>query len=248
MQEKDVKEIVKKRYSSIARGGCGCCGSLGNRETSRGISKSIGYSDEEMDAVPEANLGLGCGNPVAMSNIMDGNVVIDLGSGAGIDCFFAARKAGPSGRVIGIDMTDEMLRKARDIAEKYGYKNVEFRKGDIENLPVESETADVIISNCVINLAPNKGKVFTESFRVLKPGGRMFVSDIVLLEELSEEQRNDEDLISGCVAGAILKEEYLKAARDAGFVVKILGEDRDISEEQYNGIPLESLKLEAAKP
>lgn len=248
MRDKEVKEIVKKRYSSIAKGGCGCCGSLGDRKTSKQVSESIGYSREDMDSVPEANLGLGCGNPVALSDIREGDTVLDLGSGAGMDCFIAARKAGPSGRVIGVDMTDDMLEKAREIAKKHDYSNVEFRKGDIEDLPVESGSVDVIISNCVINLAPDKGKVFSDSFRVLRPGGRMFISDIVLLEELSDEQRNDDDLISGCVAGAVLKDEYLKIARDAGFEVRILGEDKGISKEQYQGIPLESLKLKAMKP
>jgi arsenite methyltransferase len=247
MTRNDVKDIVKKRYSTIAKG-CSCCGSLGDKETSDKISRSIGYSGDDLDVAPEANLGLGCGNPVALAGIREGDTVLDLGSGAGIDCFIASKKAGPSGKVIGIDMTDEMLEKAKEIARKHGYTNVEFRKGDIESLPVEDGSVDVVISNCVINLAPDKKKVFGEAFRVLRPGGKMFVSDIVLLEELSDEQRNDEDLISGCVAGAVLKDKYLEIARAAGFSVRVLGEDKEISKEQYKGIPLESLKLEALKP
>jgi len=211
------------------------------------ISKAIGYSDEEMQVVPDANLGLGCGNPTALGEIKEGDIVLDLGSGAGFDCFLAAKKVGSSGKVIGVDMTEEMIEKAKENAEKYGYKNVEFRFGDIEDLPVEDKSIDIIISNCVINLAPDKLKVFQEAYRVLKNNGRMYVSDIVLLEELSEEQRNDDDLVAGCVGGALLKEEYLKIIKDAGLNYKIISEDMQISEIQYQGIPLESLHIEAFK-
>ena len=200
-----------------------------------------------MSAVPEANLGLGCGNPTAFSEIKEGDTVLDLGSGAGFDAFLAVRKVGEQGRVIGVDMTEEMVNKAQDTAVKHGFKNVEFRLGDIEKLPVEDTSVDIIISNCVINLAPDKDKVFKEAFRVLKNGGKMFVSDIVLLGELTEEQKNNPKLISGCVAGALPKEEYLEKIKKAGLKVEILNENKDISKEQYRGIPLESILVKAIK-
>jgi ubiquinone/menaquinone biosynthesis C-methylase UbiE len=196
-------------------------------------------------SVPDANMGLGCGNPTAFAELKSGDIVLDLGSGAGFDCFLAAQKVGSSGKVIGVDMTPEMLEKAKVNALKYGYSNVEFRFGDIEAIPVEDKSVDAIISNCVINLAPDKEKVFREAFRVLKSGGRMYISDMVLLEELPEDLRNDKDLLSGCVAGALLKEEYLRLLEKAGFSVEILEEDSDISSRQYGSLPVESLKLKA---
>jgi len=247
MKEKDIKKIVKDSYGEIAKkDGCSCSCSSGNQNSVK-LAKSIGYSDEEIKMASDANLGLGCGNPTALANIREGDTVLDLGSGAGFDSFLAVRKVGDSGRVIGVDMTDEMLEKARGLASKYGFKNVEFRKGDIEELPVDSESVDVIISNCVINLAPDKSKVFKEAYRVLKKTGKMYVSDIVLLEELTSEQRSNEKLIAGCVGGALLKEEYLKIIESAGFKYKILHEDKEISKTQYNGINLESLKVEICK-
>ena len=248
MKEEKTKKIVKNHYKKIATGqksccSCGCDGALDSKQ----IAKVIGYSDDEMSAVPDANLGLGCGNPTALGEIKEGDVVLDLGSGAGFDCFLAAKKAGSSGKVIGVDMTEEMIEKARKNAEQYGYKNVEFRFGDIENLPVDASSIDIIISNCVINLAPDKLKVFKESYRVLKNNGKMFVSDIVLLEELTDEQKNDEDLVAGCVGGALLKEDYLKIITYAGLNYKIISEDKEISKIQYRGIPLESLHIEASK-
>lgn len=247
MEEKNIKKIVKEYYRKVAAGKS-CCPSCGTSElTASQISKSIGYSDEEMQAFPDANLGLGCGNPIAMAEIKEGDVVLDLGSGAGFDCFLAAKKTGQSGRVIGVDMTEEMIDKSREIAEKHGYTNVEFRLGDIDNLPLEDNSVDIIISNCVINLAPDKLKVFGEAYRILKRDGRMYISDIVLLKELTPKQRNDKELIAGCVGGALLKNDYLKRISDAGFKVKILSEDTDISKKQYNGIPLESLKIMAYK-
>lgn len=248
MQKNKVKKIVKKFYGKIAAGeSCGCsCGSGGKKENEQ-IAKSIGYSAREIKAVPGANLGLGCGNPVAMGKIKEGDTVLDLGSGAGLDSFLASRRVGSSGRVIGVDMTREMIEKARANAEKYGYKNVEFKLGDIEKLPIEDDSIDVIVSNCVINLAPNKAKVFTEGYRVLRAGGRMYVSDIVLLKKLSPAQRADENLVAGCVGGALLKNDYLKIIRNAGFRVKILSEDKEISKRQYEGAVLESLKVEAVK-
>ncbi len=184
------------------------------------IAKSIGYSDEEIQIASEANLGLGCGNPIALANIKKGDVVLDLGSGAGFDSFLALKKVGDSGKVIGVDMTKEMIYKARNLADKYGFKNVEFKLGDIEKLPVENECIDVIISNCVINLAPDKLKVFKEAYRVLKKTGRMYVSDIVLLEELTNEQRSDEKLIAGCVGGALLKVRLPKNYRKSWFQIQ----------------------------
>jgi len=251
MKKEDIKKIVRVKYSKIAKNsdcGCGnnftCCNASLSAEE---ISKSIGYSEEEINFASEANLGLGCGNPVALSTIKEGDVVLDLGSGAGFDAFLAAKKVGNKGKVIGLDMSEEMTHKAKENAKMYGYQNVEFRLGDIEHIPIEANTIDVIISNCVINLAPNKEKVFSEAYRVLKSGGKMFVSDIVLLEELTQEQRNDKELIAGCVGGAILKDEYIKLIQNAGFKVKVLAEDKKISKRQYNGIKLESLKIEAAK-
>ncbi|MCX6801027.1 MAG: arsenite methyltransferase [Candidatus Diapherotrites archaeon] len=241
-----IKKIVREGYGRIASAGTGCscgCSNTSNEE----LAKTIGYSDKEIKTVPEANLGLGCGNPTALGEIAEGATVLDLGSGAGFDCFLAAKKAGKTGKVIGVDMTRQMIKNAKENAKKYGYKNVEFRLGDIEKLPVEDNSVDVVISNCVINLAPDKSKVFAEAHRVLKKNGKMLVSDIVLLKELSEWQREDKKLVVGCVGGAVLKKEYLKLVENAGFKVKILSEDKKISKSQYQGIPLESLKIAAYK-
>jgi len=245
MKNEQVKRIVKEKYSKIASGKSCCCGSgsMTNEQTSR----MLGYSDSDLKIVPEANLGLGCGNPVALASIKPGDIVLDLGSGAGIDCFLAARKTGSSGKVIGIDMTEEMVKKARENAKKYGFRNVDFRLGDIEDLPVEDNSIDVIISNCVINLAPDKSRVFREAFRVLKKGGRMYVSDIVLLKELPPEKRNDKELLAGCVAGALLKQDYLKKIRQSGLKPRIISEDRTLSKKQYLGLPIESIRIEARK-
>jgi ArsR family transcriptional regulator len=242
---KDIKQIVKEGYEKIAKGRCSCnCGCGISNEK---ISKEIGYSNEEINNVPEANLGLGCGNPTALGIIKEGDIVLDLGSGAGFDVFLAARKVGEKGKVIGVDMTEKMIEKGKENAKKYNYNNVEFKLGDIEQLPIEDNSINVIISNCVINLAPNKERVFSESYRVLKKGGKMFISDIVLLGELTKEQRNNKGLLTGCVAGALQKAEYIQKIKNAGFQVKILGEDKDISKRQYSGINLESLKIEAIK-
>lgn len=240
-KKQDVKKIVKEGYRKIASSG-GCCSC-----SSKNVSREIGYSEEELAVAPEANMGLGCGNPTALANIKEGDTVLDLGSGAGIDCFLASKKVGSRGKVIGVDMTEEMMERARINAKKYNFKNVEFRHGDIENLPIEDSSIDVIISNCVINLAPDKLKVFDEAYRVLKKSGKMCFSDIVLLKELSKEQKSNKELLCGCVAGALLKEDYLRKLKKAGFKVKILDEDKKISKTQYNGIALESLKIEATK-
>jgi ubiquinone/menaquinone biosynthesis C-methylase UbiE len=241
---KEIKQIVKDKYKEIAVSGspCGCgCNSA------KSISKSIGYSEEELKIVGEANLGLGCGNPLAFGKIKEGDIVLDLGSGAGIDAILAAKKVGSKGKVVGVDMTEEMVKRARSNAKKQNITNVEFLLGEIENLPLKDNSVDTIITNCVINLTPDKAKTFSEAYRVLKPGGKIYLSDIVLLEELSEEQRNDKDLLSGCVAGALLKEDYLNKIKNAGFKVRILYENKRISKEQYNGIALESLMVELTK-
>ncbi|MCR4327634.1 MAG: arsenite methyltransferase [Nanoarchaeota archaeon] len=245
MKNNEIKKTVKEGYTKIAKRGCSCnCGCGVSNEK---ISKEIGYSNKEINNVPEANLGLGCGNPTALGTIKKGDVVLDLGSGAGVDVFLAAKKVGEAGKVIGVDMTPEMIKKAKANSIKYGYDNVEFKLGDIEELPIEDNSINVVISNCVINLAPNKDKVFEESFRVLKKGGKMFISDIVLLGALTDEQKTDEGLMTGCVAGALQKEDYIQKIKRAGFNVIILGEDKEISKRQYEGIALESLKVEATK-
>jgi len=245
MKHDTIKKIVKNRYAQIARSN-GCC-RCNTSTNAKEISQAIGYSDYDVNEFSDANLGLGCGNPTAFSNIKEGDIVLDLGSGAGFDCFLAVKKVGVKGMVIGIDMTEDMIEKATENAEKYGYDNVEFRLGDIDNLPVKSNSVDVIISNCVINLAPDKSKVFQEAYRVLKNNGRMYVSDIVLLNELTDEQRKNEDLIAGCVGGALLKDDYLTIIRTTGFSIRVLSEDSDISKKQYDDMPIESLSLEIVK-
>jgi ubiquinone/menaquinone biosynthesis C-methylase UbiE len=230
MKEEEIKKYVRDRYAQAANQGSSCCQPAasccgGGRETDL-ISKSIGYTDQDLKAVPEgANLGLGCGNPLALASLREGETVLDLGSGAGFDCFLAARQVGQAGKVIGVDMTPEMLDKARGNAEKGEFANVEFRLGEIENLPVADNQVDIVISNCVINLSPAKERVFREAFRTLKPGGRLMVSDIVLLRELPEEIRNSVAAYTACVAGAENKESYLGAIRKAGFQeIRILNE------------------------
>jgi len=222
MKDEEVKRIVREGYAKVAQQESSCCGPgsscCGGPALAEDISKKIGYSEEDMQAVPEgANLGLGCGNPVALATIEEGETVVDLGSGAGFDAFLAAPRVGDSGRVIGVDMTPEMIEKARGNAAKAGYSNVEFRLGEIEHLPIADDSVDAIISNCVINLAPDKQAVFNDAFRILKPGGRLMVSDIVLQRDLPDSVRKSAGALVGCVAGAVLKEEYLEAVRDAGF-------------------------------
>jgi arsenite methyltransferase len=222
MKEGEIKKAVREGYASIAKGEGFCCGPAssccGNLNVIEDISKSIGYTEKEMRMVPEgANLGLGCGNPIALASLKEGETVIDFGSGAGFDCFLAANAVGKDGRVIGVDMTPEMVDKARENARKGNYKNVEFRLGEIENIPVPDSFIDCVISNCVINLAPDKRKVFKETFRVLKPGGRLMVSDIVVTQELPDFIKSSLAAYVGCIAGALMKEEYLQTIRDAGF-------------------------------
>jgi SAM-dependent methyltransferase len=222
MKDLDVKKFVREGYAEIARQGSTCCGCspscCGSANITESVSKNIGYSDEDLEVVPDgANLGLGCGNPVAMASLKEGETVLDLGSGAGFDCFLAAQKVGKKGRVIGIDMTPEMIERARANKQKGNYDNVEFRLGEIENLPVADNSTDVIISNCVINLSPDKGRVFQEAYRVLKPGGRMMVSDIVLLEAIPEAIINSIEMYVSCIAGASQKADYLQDIQAAGF-------------------------------
>ncbi len=230
MAFQEIKEHVRKRYSEFARKQTSCCGPqtscCGGSNTAEEISSHIGYSAEEMKAVPEgANLGLGCGNPVALAALKEGHTVLDLGSGAGFDCFLAARQVGPEGRVIGVDMTADMVDKARKNAEKGGLDNVEFRLGEIEHLPVEADTVDVIISNCVINLVPDKAQAFRETLRVLKPGGRLMISDLVLNGELPAPLQASLEAYVGCIAGASQKNDYLGLMEEAGFTeVEILQE------------------------
>jgi SAM-dependent methyltransferase len=221
MEEKDIKSVVREKYGNIAAASGSCCSTAsccGDGNSLVQMGQRIGYSEAELTAVPEgANLGLGCGNPIALASLTEGETVLDLGSGAGFDCFLAAGRVGSTGKVIGVDMTPEMLERARENARKDNIENVEFRQGDIEHLPDEDGCVDVIISNCVINLAPDKGRVFSEAFRVLKPGGRLMVSDIVLTKPLPDFVKNSVAAYIGCIAGAALKEDYLEAMRQAGF-------------------------------
>jgi len=246
MDNDEIKKAVKDKYSKLATARRCCCQSSGG--DGQDISKQIGYSDDDLGNVPDANMGLGCGNPLSHCGIAAGDTVLDLGSGAGLDAFLASREVGDTGRVIGVDMTEDMVQRARDNAIEHGFSNVEFRLGDIEALPVDDGSVDLVISNCVINLAPDKERVFSEVFRVLRPGGRMVVSDMVLLGELTEEQRNDPELLTSCVSGALPRDEYLSLIEKLGFVVSVLKENRDISKEQYRGMPLESITVQATKP
>jgi arsenite methyltransferase len=218
-----IRAVVRTRYGEIAkgtsRGCCGpeCCGGAPPAVTERKIGEAVGYSSAELAAVPEgANLGLGCGNPLAHAAVRPGDTVLDLGSGAGMDAFLAAREVGPSGRVIGVDMTPEMVERGRENARRVGATNVEFRLGEIERLPVADASVDVIISNCVINLSPDKPRVFREIARVLRPGGRVALSDMVLLQPLPDALRGQIAAYVGCVAGAVLLDEYLAGLRAAG--------------------------------
>ncbi len=214
MKEKEIKQVVREGYAQIAKRGGSCC----QPSLAEDIGKKIGYSEEELGSVPEgANLGLGCGNPTALASLKEGETVLDLGSGAGFDAFLAANQVGEKGKVIGVDMTPDMIAKARTNAQKGGYKNVDFRLGEIENIPCADKSVDVVISNCVINLSPDKKQVFKEAFRVLKPGGRLMVSDIVLLKELPEFIKQSVAAYVGCISGALPKNDYLEAITGAGF-------------------------------
>jgi len=284
MEDSEIRQSVRENYGKIAREGGSCCssksksgccdsqsnaGCCSNTSSARDASKSIGYTDADMDSVPDgANLGLGCGNPLALASLKAGETVLDLGSGAGFDCFLAANRVGPKGRVIGVDMTPEMLEKARENARKNNYTNVEFRMGEIEALPVADNTVDVITSNCVINLSVDKPRVFRESYRVLKPGGRLMVSDIVLTKELPDAIRQSIRAYVGCVAGASLENEYLGAIEAAGFqevrvmdtsrldtaslsddpTISALAEDIGIEKAKELAGAIQSIKVSAVKP
>jgi arsenite methyltransferase len=217
MNKKSTKQVVREAYGKIAQGsGCGCGLSCCGPDTAT-LSKSIGYTDEDLKKAPgEANLSLGCGNPTAIASLKPGEVVLDLGSGAGFDCFLAAEQVGSRGKVIGVDMTPEMVEKARDIAKKRGVRNVEFRLGEIEALPVADASVDVVLSNCVINLSTDKPQVFREVHRVLKPGGRIAVSDLALTKELPPKVRESVAAYVGCVGGALLIKDYEQAVKKSG--------------------------------
>lgn len=241
MEKDEIRQAVRERYGKVARDGtnlsdpvaASCCGDAGvstekNTASSCGcgltgislerLSEAIGYATGDFAKVPEgANMGLGCGNPVALASIKSGETVVDLGSGGGFDCFLAAEQVGETGYVIGVDMTPDMISRARKNAKKMDRKNVEFRLGEIENLPVADNSADIIMSNCVINLSPAKGNVYREAFRVLKPGGRLAISDIVATTQLPDEIRNDLSLIGACVGGAATIEETKVSLKKAGF-------------------------------
>lgn len=261
-----VKTNVREHYGRIAEdgGSCGCAPTCCSPKESTtapqhdpaSASQGLGYSAEETGSVPEgSNLGLGCGNPQAIAALKPGETVLDLGSGAGFDTFLAARAVGPTGRVIGVDMTPEMVSKARKNKTSGGYDNVEFRLGEIESLPVADATVDVIISNCVINLSPDKGRVFHEAFRVLKPGGRLAISDIVALAPIPEELRKDWELYTGCVTGASLVDDFKAMLEQTGFTdIRIVrkGESREIISGWFPGRKAEdyvaSANIEAVKP
>jgi arsenite methyltransferase len=265
MEEQVIKEMVRARYGGIATSasieGTGavepansCCGP----STASASEKAarMGYSETELAAVPEgANLGLGCGNPQAIAAMKPGEVIVDLGSGAGFDCFLAAQQVGSEGRVIGVDMTHEMLKKARENAEMIGVANVEFRLGELEHLPIADNAADVVISNCVINLVPDKAQVFREAFRVLKPGGRVAVSDVVNTRPLSAELQADTALLCGCVAGAAPAGKVKNWLKEAGFDdvrITVKPESRDLVATWAPGRGIEdyvaSAIIEARKP
>ena len=222
----EVRDEVRKGYTRVAEQASTCSG--GSLPHAAEVGRKIGYTQTQLESVPDgANLGVGCGNPTAIDTLRSGEVVVDLGSGAGMDAFLAAKQVGPTGHVIGVDMTDAMLAKARENARKVGCTNVEFRKGTIEDLPLESESVDAIISNCVINLSPEKHKVYREAYRVLRPGGRVMVSDIVLERPLPAEILQSVDAYLGCVGGASLRSVYLRTIEEAGFrEVRIVREAR----------------------
>ena len=252
MDTTEIKELVRARYGGIAAGSvAGCCApapsSCCSAETvSLADDKALrmGYSADELAGVPEgANLGLGCGNPQAIAALKPGEVVVDLGSGAGFDCLLAARQVAPAGRVIGVDMTQEMLQKARENARKVGAGNLEFRLGELEHLPVADNTADVILSNCVINLVPDKQQVFREALRILKPGGRLAISDVVNIAPLPADLAADPALLCGCVSGAAAVEEIETWLADAGFSdirITIKPEKRELLQSWAPGRGIES--------
>jgi len=230
MKEIKIKKLVQEKYGEVAKSGSSCCAPAvsccSDPGSSIEISTQIGYTETELQSVPEgANLGLGCGNPIALASLKMGETVLDLGAGAGLDCFLAAKQLGETGTVIGVDMTPEMVDRAKENAKQAGFRNVDFRLGELERLPVADGSVDVVISNCVINLVPNKKQVFSEIFRVLKPEGRFVVSDIVLQNDLPEPVRHSAEAYVGCVSGAVIQDKYLRLIEEAGFgEIRILGE------------------------
>ena len=231
----DIKEKVRKRYSEIAQQQVPSCCSSPAQKTSCYSPNTVPdnrasslYGCGQLEAIPDniAEFSLGCGDPTAIADLKPGEVVLDLGSGGGLDCFLSARKVGEKGKVIGLDMTPDMVRLARENAQQLGLTNVEFRLGEMEHMPVDNESIDVIISNCVINLSPDKDAVFREAFRVLKPGGRLSISDKALLEDLPEQLKDNPDAWAGCIAGALNKDVYLEKVRAAGFSDISADEDR----------------------
>jgi len=252
---KEIKQAVKERYTAIAKSrssGCGCGGeqSCCGGGDPKQAAELIGYNVKELEEIPqEAILGLGCGSPVAHVGLKPGETILDLGSGGGIDVFLAAKKVGAKGSVIGVDMNEAMIKRAREAANEYGFKNVDFRLGEIEDMPVDDGTIDAIISNCVINLSPDKPRVFREANRVLKPGGRITVSDIVTEGEIPEEIRRDLNSWASCVSGALPQEEYLKDIEAAGFKKpKILTESYYDTSEYDVDFKIKSITVEAYKP
>lgn len=261
----DIRQNVRDNYAEVAEASnngdcCGvessCCGVSDDTAINTLISTRLGYSQADLDAVPEgADMGLGCGNPQAIASLKVGEVVVDLGSGGGFDAFLASTEVGDQGHVIGIDMTPAMLSKARTNAEKGKYTNVEFRLGEIEHLPVANNTVDVIISNCVINLSPDKAQVFRDAFRILKPGGRLAISDVVASAEMPEDMKNDPLLHAGCMAGASLVEDLETMMQEAGFTeIRIAPKDesREFIKDWAPGRGVEdyvlSATIEAVKP
>jgi SAM-dependent methyltransferase len=253
MNTTEVKELVRDWYGSVAAGNAGCCGSAASPTEA---SCGMGYSEAELASLPEgADLGLGCGNPQALAAMRPGEVVVDLGSGAGIDCFLAAQQVGPAGQVIGVDMTHEMLAKARTNAERVGATNVEFRLGEIEHLPIADNTADVVISNCVINLVPDKEQVYREAFRVLKPGGRIAIADVVNTAPLPAKLAADASLLCTCLAGAATTrqiEDWLAATGFIDIGITIKPGSRELVESWAPGRGIEdyaaSATIEGRKP
>jgi SAM-dependent methyltransferase len=278
-EKEEVRKSVREAYGKVARGerttpgstaAASCCGVTGAADQSSStesccgepefsqeqLSTYMGYSKEDLKSVPEgANLGLGCGNPVALASLGPGETVVDLGSGAGLDCFLAAKEVGETGHVIGVDMTPDMISKARENAEKVGISNVEFRLGEIEHIPVADNSADIIMSNCVINLSPDKPKVFRDAFRVLKPGGRLAISDIVASAELPEEIQKNLALVAACVGGAATIDETVDMLEEAGFediAIKPKDESRKLITQWFPGKNvgdyIVSAYIEAVKP
>ncbi len=256
-EREEIRQAVRDKYGSVAQAtdtGCGC--SISSCCNPGDVSVALGYSPEQLTAAPEgANMGLGCGNPHAIASLKEGETILDLGSGGGFDCFLAAQAVGETGRVIGVDVTPEMVSKARQNGAGAGFRNVEFRLGEMENLPVADASVDVIISNCVINLSPEKPQVFREALRVLKPGGRLAISDVVATAQLPDEMKEDLALYAGCIAGAASVDELVDMLREAGFTdirIQPKDESREFIRDWAPGMKVEdfvvSATIEAAKP